>query len=121
MRAAWAFTYNLIDRVIPNGLSLYTLGAGLLAAAAAFVAMALVAMASRSPDILLTLALLLANLTNTALAAVAVTNALRRSSALASRMRGDRPPIAAFRFFHVAVAACAAAVLPSLLPAPKRC
>ena len=117
MRAAWIYSYNLVDRAIPNGLSLYTLGAGLLAAAAAFVAMAFVAMASRSPDILLTLALLLANLTSAALAAVAMTNALRRSSALASRMRGDRPPIAAFRFFHVAVAACAAALLPSLLPA----
>ena len=117
MRAAWIYSYNLIDRIIPNGLSLYLLGAGLLAAAAAFAAMALVAMASRSPDILLTLALLLANLTNTALAAVAMTNALRRSSALATRLRGDRPPTAAFRFFHVAVAACAAAVLPSLLPA----
>ena len=112
MRAAWIYAYNLIDRVIPNGLSLYTLGAGLLAAAMAFVAMA-----SRSPDILLTLALLLANLTSAALAAVAMANALRRSSALAARMRGDRPPTAAFRFFHVAVAACAALVLALLLPA----
>ena len=32
MRAAWIFAYNLIDRAVPNGLSLYTLGAGLLAA-----------------------------------------------------------------------------------------
>ena len=104
MRAAWAFTYNLIDLLIPNGLSLYTLGAGLLAAAA-FVAMALVAMASRSPDILLTLALLLANLT---------------SAALAARMRGDRPPTAAFRFFHVVVAACAGYCLLSCRRS-KRC
>ena len=32
MRAAWIFAYNLIDRIVPNGLSLYMLGAGLLAA-----------------------------------------------------------------------------------------
>jgi len=112
MRAAWIYSYNLIDRIIPNGLSLYLLGAGLLAAALAFVPMAF-----GYPDILLTLALSLAGLGNTALAAVAMTNALRRSSALAARMRGDRPPTIAFRFFHVAVAACAAAVLSSLLPA----
>ena len=112
MRAAWIYSYNLIDRIIPNGLSLYLLGAGLLAAAMAFVPMAF-----GYPDILLAIALSLAGLGNTALAAVAMTNALRRSSALATRMRGDRPPMAAFRFFHVAVAACAAVVMPSLLPA----
>ena len=90
MRAAWIFAYNLIDGVIPNGLSLYTLGAGLLAAAAQ-AAMAFIAMASRSPDILLTLALLLAGLANTALAAVAVTNALRRAGGfrrVSGRLRG---------------------------------
>ena len=39
MRAAWIFAYNLIDRIAPKGLSLYTLGAGLLAAGLAqFVA-----------------------------------------------------------------------------------
>ena len=112
MRAAWIYSYNLINRIIPNGLSLYLLGAGLMAAA-----LAQVPMAFGYPDILLTLALLLAGLGNTALAAVAMTNALRRSSALAARLRGDRPPTIAFRFFHVAVAACAAVVLPSLLPA----
>ena len=112
MRAAWIYSYNLIDRIIPNGLSLYLLGAGLLAAA-----LAQAPMAFGYTDILLTLALLLAGLGNTALAAVAMTNALRRSSALAARLRGDRPPTIAFRFFHVAVAACAAAVLSSLLPA----
>ena len=116
MRAAWIFAYNLIDGVIPNGLSLYLLGAGLLAAAAAQVPIAFVPIAYDSPDILQILALLLAGLGNSALAAVATVNALRRSSALAARMRGDRPPTIAFRFFHVAVASCAAAVLTSLLP-----
>ena len=117
MRAAWIYSYNLIDRIIPNGLSLYLLGAGLLAAALAFVPMALIPAGFSSPHFLLAIALSLAGLGNTALAAVAMTNALRRSSALATRMRGDRPPTIAFRFFHVAVAACAAAVLSSLLPA----
>ena len=111
MRAAWVFAYSSIDRIIPNGLSLYTLGAGLLAAA-----LAQAPMAFGYPDIPLILALLLAGLGNTALAAVAIANALRRSSALAARMRGERPPTIAFSFFHVAVAACAAALLPSLLP-----
>ena len=111
MRAAWVFAYNLIDGVIPNGLSLYLLGAGLLAAG-----LAQVAMAFGYPNALLAIALLLAGLGNTALAAVATVNALRRSSALAARMRGDRPPTVAFRFLHVAVAAGAAAVLTSLLP-----
>ena len=117
MRAAWVFAYNLIDGAIPNGLSLYLLGAGLLAAAAAQVSIAFVPIAYDSPDLLQILALLLAGLGNTALAAVATVNALRRSSALAARLRGDRPPTIAFRFFHVAVAACVATVLPSLLPA----
>ena len=112
MRAAWIYAYNLIDRVIPNGLSLYTLGAGLLAAS-----LALAPMAFGSPNHLLMPALMLAGLASAAPAAVAMMNALRRSSALAARMRGDRPPIAAFRFFHVAVAAHAALVLALLLPA----
>ena len=111
MRAAWVFAYNLIDGAVPNGLSLYLLGAGLLAAG-----LSQVAMAFGYPDTLQILALLLAGLGNTALAAVATVNALHRSSALAARLRGDRPPTAAFRFFHVAVATCAAAVLTSLLP-----
>ena len=111
MRAAWVFAYSSIDRAVPNGLSLYLLGAGLLAAG-----LAQVAMAFGYPDVLLILALLLAGLGNSALAAVAAVNALRRSSALAARLRGDRPPTIAFRFVHVAVAACAAALLTSLLP-----
>ena len=64
MRAAWIFAYNLIDGVIPNGLSLYLLGAGLLAAA-----MALAPMAFGSPNHLLMPALMLAGLANTAPAA----------------------------------------------------
>ena len=115
MRAAWVFAYNLIDGAVPNGLSLYLLGAGLLAAG-----LAQVAMAFEYPNALLAIALLLAGLGNMALAAVATVNALRRSSALAARMRGDCPPTAAFRFFHVAVAACAAAVLTSLIPRRAR-
>ena len=112
MRAAWIYLYNLIDRIIPNGLSLYTLGAGLLAAS-----LALAPLAFGSSDLLLLPALMLAGLGNTALAAVAMMNALRRSSALTTRIRGDRPPIVAFRFFHVAVASHAALVLALLLPA----
>ena len=111
MRAARIFAYSSIDRAVPNGLSLYLLGAGLLAAA-----LAQIPMAFGYADVPLILALLMAGLGNTALAAVAMTNALRRSSALAARLRGDRPPTIAFGFVHVAVAACAAALLPSLLP-----
>ena len=109
MRAAWIHVYKLIDRIVPNGLSLYALGAGLLAAALAQAPMAL----GYSDNIFLILpilALLLAGLGNTALSAVAMLNALRRSSALAARR-----PIAAFRFIHIAVAVYAAFALPFLL------
>ena len=112
MRAAWTFAYNLIDRIVPNGLSLYMLGAGLLAAV---LAQAPMAFGFSDIDIMLTfalvLALSLAGLGNTALAAVAALNALRRSSALAARK-----PRGAFRFIHIAVAAHAALALPFLLP-----
>ena len=108
MRAAWAYSYNLIDRIVPNGLSLYMLGAGLAAAGLAHVLITLGFLDIL--DILLVIALLLAGLGNTALAAVAATNALRRSSALAMRQ-----PIGAFRFIHIAVAAHAALVLALLL------
>ena len=112
MRAAWTFAYNLIDRITPNGLSLYLLGAGLLAAV---LAQAPMAFGFSDIDIMLTfalvLALSLAGLGNTALAAVATLNALRRSSALAARR-----PIGAFRFVHIAVAVYAALALPFLLP-----
>ena len=104
MRAARIHVYNLIDRIVPNGLSLYALGAGLLAAGLALVLTAF----GHS----LILSLSLAGLGNTALAAVAALNALRRSSALAARQ-----PIGAFRFIHIAVAAHAALVLAFLTPA----
>ena len=58
------------------------------------------------------LQLTLAGFGNTALAAVATLNALRRSSALATRQ-----PAGAFRFIHIAVAAHAALVLALLMPA----
>ena len=104
MRAAWTYSYNLIDRIVPNGLSLYALGAGLLAAGLALVLTAF------GHSLIFTLTL--AGLANTALAAVAATNALRRSSALAARQ-----PIGAFRFIHIAVAVHAALVLAFLTPA----
>ena len=110
MRAAWIRSYNLIDRIVPNGLSLYMLGAGLAAAGLAHLLITLGFLDIL--DILLVIALLLAGLWNTALAAVAATNALRRSSALAARQ-----PAAAFRFVHIAVAVHAALVLALLLPA----
>ena len=110
MRAAWIHMYNLIDRAVPNGLSLYMLGAGLAAAGLAHVLITLGFLDIL--DILLVIALLLAGLGNTALAAVAIANALRRSSALA-----ERQPAGAFRFVHIAVAAHAALVLALLLPA----
>ena len=104
MRAAWTFAYNIVDCAVPNGLSLYMLGAGLLAA--------VLGLALTAFGYLLILALMLAGLVNTGLAAVATLNALRRSSALAGRR-----PTAAFLFIHIAVAAHAALVLAFLAPA----
>ena len=106
MRAAWIFAYNLVDDAVPNGLSLYMLGAGLLAAG---LGLALTALGFLD---IIPLQLTLAGLGNSALAAVAVANALRRSSALATRQ-----PATAFRFIHIAVAAHAALVLALLMPA----
>ena len=114
MRAARIFAYNLVDGAVPNGLSLYTLGAGLLAAGLGHVLITLGFLDAL--HLLLILALLLAGLGNSALAAVASANALRRTSTLAARMTGDKPPETAFRFIHVAVAAHAALVLALLLP-----
>ena len=114
MRAARIFAYNLVDGAVPNGLSLYTLGAGLLAAGLGHVLITLGFLDVL--HLLLILALLLAGLGNSALAAVASANALRRTSTLAARMTGDKPPETAFRFIHVAVAAHAALVLALLLP-----
>ena len=79
MRAAWIFAYNLIDRIVPNGLSLYMLGAGLLAAGLGHVLITLGFLDAL--HLLLILALLLAGLGNTALA--------------------ERRPRGAFRFVHV--------------------
>ena len=114
MRAAWIYAYNLIDRIVPNGLSLYTLGAGLLAAGLAqFVASTNAYYGYRIEAGLALLALMSANC---ALAAVAIVNALRRSSALASLLRSGGPPNMAIRFIHFAAAAHAALVLTFLLP-----
>ena len=107
MRAAWIFAYNLVDGAVPNGLSLYMLGAGLLAAG-----LALALTAFGFSDYPAAARLTLAGFGNSALAAVAVANALRRSSALATRQ-----PAVAFRFIHIAVAAHAALVLALLMPA----
>ena len=114
MHAAWIFAYNSIDRIIPNGLSLYLLGAGLLAAGLAqFVASTDAYYGYRIEIGLALMALMLANC---ALPAVVVANALRRSSALASLLRSGSPPNAALRFIHFAAAAHAALVLTFLLP-----
>ena len=114
MRAAWIFVYNLIDRVIPNGISLYTLGAGLLAAGLAqFVASTDAYYGYRIEIGLALLALMFANC---ALAAVAIANMLRRSSSLASLLRSGSPPNMAIRFIHFAAAAHAALVLTFILP-----
>ena len=114
MRAAWIFVYNLIDRVIPNGLSLYVLGLGLLAAGLAqFVASTDAYYGYR---IEMGLALLTLMSANCALAAAAIANMLRRSSSLASLLRSASPPNMAFRFIHFAAAAHAALVLTFLLP-----
>ena len=114
MRAAWTFAYNLIDRMIPSGLSLYMLGAGLLAAGLGqFVASTDAYYGYRLETGFALLALMLAN---GALAAVIVVNALRRSSALSARMRSGSPPNMALRFIHLAAAVHAALVLTFLLP-----
>ncbi len=115
MRALRIHIRDPIDRVVPYGLSLYMLGAGLLAAG---VGQAVIAAADVHPDRRLEagLALLALILPNCGLAAVAVLNLLRRASSLASRLSGDSPPTFAVRFIHFAVAAHAALALALLLP-----
>ena len=114
MRAAWIYSYNLIDRIIPNGLSLYLLGAGLLAAGLGQFAASTDAYYGYRIEVGMALFALMS--VNVALAAVIVMNALRRSSALTSRMRSDSPPSVALRFIHFAAAAYAALALTILLP-----
>ena len=114
MRAAWIYSYNLIDRAVPNGLSLYMLGAGLLAAGLGqFAASTDAYYGYRLETGFALVALMLAN---GALAAVAIAKALRRSSAPASLLQSDSPPNVALRFIHLAAAAHAALVLTFLLP-----
>ena len=120
MRALRIYVYNPIDRAVPNALSLYMLGAGLLAAGVGQII--IIANAYIVADNYYyngsdaALALIPITLANCALAAVAVLNLLRRASSLASRLRGDSPPTFAVRFIHFAVAAHAALALPSFLP-----
>ena len=114
MRAARIFAYNSINRIAPNGLSLYVLGLGLLAAGLAqFVASTDAYYGYRVETGLALLSLMSANC---ALAAVVIANALRRSSSLASLLRSGSPPNAALRVIHFAAAAHAALVLTFLLP-----
>ena len=88
MRAARIYSYNLIDRIIPNGLSLYILGAGLLAAGLAqFAATTDAYYGYRLETGLALLALMAAN---GALAAVVAVNALRRFGSSTSRARLTR-------------------------------
>ena len=114
MRAAWIFAYDLIDRIIPNGISLYVLGAGLLTAGLTQFVASTDAYYGYRVDI--GLALLALMFANCALAAVAIVNMLRRSSSLASLLRSGSPPNMALRFIHFAAAAHAALVLTFLLP-----
>ena len=114
------YVYNPIDRAVPNGLSLYMLGAGLLAAGLAQIAVviAYLAVADRYYYARLDwgLSLIPLALANCAVTAVAVANLLRRSSSLAASFRGDRPPAFAVWFIHLAVAYHAALSLSLLLP-----
>ena len=112
MRALRIYVYNPIDRAIPNGLSLYTLGLGLLAASVSQIVIAAFVYYGYEAG----LALLALTLANCVLTAVAVTNLLRRSSSLSALMRGDGPPTFAVWFIHLAVAAHAAIALAFLLP-----
>ena len=114
MRALRIHVYNPIDRAIPNGLSLYMLGLGLLAAGVGQIIIAAVVYYGYRLEAGLSLAAL--TLANGALTAVAIVNLLRRSSSLAALMRGDSPPTFAVRFIHLAVAAHAAIALAFLLP-----
>ena len=120
------YIYNPIDRIVPNGLSLYMLGAGLLAAGLAqivmvsayFIVSANAAVADgyyypRFDEGLFIIPLMFAN---GALASVAIMNLLRRSSSLAALMRGDSPPTFAVWFIHLAAAYHAALALALLLP-----
>ena len=127
MRTLRIYLYNPIDRIVPNGLSLYILGAGLLAAGLAQIVMvsayfivsanaAAVADRYYSPRFDEGLLLIPLVLANCAAAAVAIMNLLRRSSSLAAFLRGGSPPTFAVWFIHLAVAYHAALSLALLLP-----
>ena len=100
-------------RGIP-ALSLYLLGAGLLAAGIGQIIIA--ADVYYGYRLEAELALVSLMLANCALMAVIMANLLRRSSSLASLLCGDSPPNFAVRFIHFAVAAHVALALPSILP-----
>ena len=114
MRALRIYIYNPIDRIVLNGLSLYMLGLGLLAAGIGQIVIA--AEVYYGYVVEAVLALLALALANGALTAVAIMNLLRRSSSLASLLRGDGPPTFAALFIHLAVVSHAALALASLLP-----
>ncbi len=120
MRALRIYIRDPIDRAVPNALSLYMLGAGLLAAGVGQIVIAASAYIVadnyyyNGEDA--ALALIPITLANCALAAVAILNLLRRLSSLTALLRGDSPPTFAVRFIHFAVAAHAALALPSFLP-----
>ena len=114
MRALRIYVYSPIDRAIPNGLSLYLLGLGLLAAGVGQIVIAADFYYGYRLEAGLALAALI--FANCVLTAVAIVNLLRRSSSLSSLMRGDSPPAFAVLFIHLAVAAHAAIALAFLLP-----
>ena len=110
MRAAWIFAYNLIDGAVPNGLSLYMLGVGLLVGALAH------SQAAVDPDgdwaLNFWLLLQAANLVNAILAGVAAAKFLRGSPSLARFVRNETRTGGAVWFIHFAVAVYAAVALP---------
>ncbi len=111
MRALRIRIRDPIDRIVPNGLSLYALGAGLLVGALTHLQ---IAVRLYGDDAALTLWLLLqaANAVGAVLAGIVAANALRGSSSLARFVRGERTPGGAVWFVHLAVAVYAVVALP---------
>ena len=100
-----------IDRVVPNGLSLYALGAGLLIGALTHLQIAVRLYGDDAAPILWLL-LQAVNAVGVALAGIVAANALRGSSSLARFVRGERTPGGAVWFVHLAVLVYAVVALP---------
>ena len=111
MRALRIYMRAPIDRVVPNGLSLYMLGAGLLIGALAHLQIA-VRLYGGDAALILWLLLQAANAVAVALAGIVAANALRGSSSLARFVRGEKTPGGAVWFVHLAVLVYAVVALP---------